>query len=122
MKIRIVKRWKPSDLGGMFAAWEKRYGSLNSLQQKVLISKCTSPEMMTDLVMWRNLSQGAEFTDVLVISDPDIFETLSPKRVEILEYLMNNEAKSIRHLAAAKSSRRGLQCDKNCLFWFISET
>ncbi|MFO7619030.1 MAG: hypothetical protein R6W91_05185 [Thermoplasmata archaeon] len=101
MKVKIVKRWKPSEIEGMALAWEKKYGTLLSLQQKVLISKCTSPEQMGDYIMWKHLSQGAEFQDIIIVKDPDIFETLSPKRVEILEHLMGNEAKSIRHLANA---------------------
>ena len=99
MKIKISKRWKPADIEGMLQAWAGKYSTLQSLQQKVLISKCTSPELMADFVMWKNLSQGAEFHDVIIISDTDIFDTLSPKRAEILEYLMNNDVKSIRHLS-----------------------
>jgi len=99
MKIRISKRWKPADIADMTQAWAKKYGTLQSLQQKVLISKCTSPEMMGDFVMWKNLSQGAEFQDVIIINDADIFDTLSPKRAEILEYLMSNDVNSIRHLS-----------------------
>ena len=101
MRIRITKRWKPAEVEGMITAWERKYGSINSLLQKVQISKCTSPGQMGDYVMWKNLSQGAEFQDIIVVKDPDIFETLSPRRVEMLEYLMNNDAKSIRHLAAS---------------------
>ncbi len=101
MKIKINKSWKSADVGDLVSALARKYGTLQSLQQKVSISKCTSPEQMGDFVMWKNLSQGAEFQDIIVISDPEIFETLSPKRVELLEYLMNNEVGSIRQLATS---------------------
>lgn len=101
MKIKILKRRKTADIEEMIAAWSKQYGSLNSLQQKVLISKCASPAQMNDFILWKNLSQGAEFQDIIIVRDPDIFEVLSPRRVELLEYLMNNDVKSIRTLAAA---------------------
>lgn len=101
MKIKVVKRRKPSDIEDMFKSWEKKYGSLVSLHQKVLISKCTSPEQMGDYVMWKNLSQGAEFQDIIIMKGSDIFEVLSPKRMEILEYLMTNEVSSIKKLANA---------------------
>jgi len=51
--------------------------------------------------MWKNLSQGAEFEDIIIVRDSDIFETLSPRRVELLEFLMNNEVRSIRTLSEA---------------------
>jgi hypothetical protein len=101
MKIKVVKRRKPSDIEDLLRAWEKKYGSLVSLHQKVLISKCTSPEQMSDYVMWKNLSQGAEFQDIIIMKDPDIFEVLSPKRMEMLEFLMANEVNSIKTLAGA---------------------
>jgi len=101
MKIKITKRWRQDDIRGMISTWEKKYGSVNSLHQKILISKCATPELMTDYIMWNNLSQGAEFQDLIVVKDADVFETLSPRRVELLEYLMNNEVKSIRTLAEA---------------------
>lgn len=101
MKIKVVKRRKPSDIEDLLRAWEKKYGSLVSLHQKVLISKCTSPEQMNDYVMWKNLSQGAEFLDIIIMKDSDIFEVLSPKRMEMLEYLMANEVSSIKALASA---------------------
>jgi hypothetical protein len=101
MKIRISKRWRTGDIEDLLASFARKYGTLQSLQQKVSISKCNSPEQMGDFVMWKNLSLGAEFQDLLIINDTEIFETLSPKRVEMLEYLMNNEVKSIRHLSTS---------------------
>jgi len=101
MKIKIFKRRKPTDIEYMLASLAKKYGSLNSLQQRVQISKCESPEQMADYIIWRNLSQGAEFQDTVVVRDSDIFEVMTPKRMELLEHLMKNDAASIRTLAAA---------------------
>ncbi|MBA3044901.1 MAG: hypothetical protein KKH41_07965 [Candidatus Thermoplasmatota archaeon] len=116
MKIKIVKKWKTRDIGDMLAAFDKKYGTMNSLQQKVLISKCTSPELMNDYVLWKNLSQGAEFQDIIIVKDPDIFDTLSPKRVEMLEFLMNNEVKSIRHLSTSlRRNYKNVYDDLNAL-------
>ena len=101
MKVKIVKRWRPDDIRDMVSAFERKYGSINSLHQKILISKCASPGLMSDFMMWKNLSQGAEFEDIIIVRDSDIFETLSPRRVELLEFLMNNEVRSIRTLSEA---------------------
>lgn len=99
MKIKIIKKRKKSDIRDMIIDWERKHGSLTSLNQKVLISKCASPERMGDFVLWKYLSQGAEFHDIIVVEDPDVFEVLSPRRAELLEYLMSNEPTSIKKLA-----------------------
>ena len=99
MKVKIIKKRKKADIQDMIKDWEKKYGKLSSLNQKVLISKCTSPERMGDYVLWKYLSQGAEFHDIIVVEDADVFEVISPKRAELLEYLMNNEVSSIKKLA-----------------------
>ncbi len=88
----------------MISEWENKYGTISSLNQKILISKCASPDKMTDFVLWKNLSQGADFEDRIVVEDPGLFEVLSPRRVELLEYLTENEPSSIKNLA--KSLRR----------------
>ncbi|MCK5024551.1 MAG: hypothetical protein KAR56_02930, partial [Thermoplasmata archaeon] len=99
MKVRIIKKRKKTDIQDMIKKWEKKYGSLASLNQKVLISKCTSPERMSEYVLWKYLSQGAGFQDNIIVEDADVFEVLSPRRAELLEYLMNNEIPSIKKLA-----------------------
>ena len=99
MKVKIIKKRKRSDIQDMIKDLEKKYGKISSLNQKVLISKCTLPERMNDYVLWKYLSQGADFQDIVVVEDPDVFEVLSPRRVELLEYLINNEVGSIKKLA-----------------------
>jgi len=99
MKVNIIKKRKKSDIQNLIKDWEKTYGSITSLNQKVLISKCSSPERMSDYVLWKYLSQGAEFEDNITVEDVNVFEVLSPRRVELLEYLMNHEIASMRKLA-----------------------
>ena len=99
MKVKIIKRRNKSDIQDMIKKWEKEYGTLSSLNQKVLISKCTSPEQMSVFVLWKYLSQGADFQDNIEVEDTGVFEVLSPRRAELLEYLMNNDIPSIKNLA-----------------------
>ena len=101
MKIKILKRRKPADVEQILSMFTKRYGSINSLQQRVQISKCSSPEQMADFIVWKHLAQGAEFQDIVIVKDPEIFDVLTPKRMELLEHLMNNEVRSIRTLSVA---------------------
>jgi hypothetical protein len=99
MKVKIIKKKKKTEIQDMIRDWEENYGSLASLNQKVLISKCASPEKMSEYVLWKYLSQGAEFQDNIVVEDADVFEVLSPRRAELLEYLIKHDVPSIKKLA-----------------------
>jgi hypothetical protein len=100
MRIRIIKRRKKEDINDIIHDFEARYGSLGSLHQRVLISKCSTPNQMSDYVMWKYLSSGAELEESVVLETPELFDVLSPKRAELLEYLTNNDVTSIRTLAS----------------------
>jgi len=104
MKVRIVKQKNRADIEDLIREGKEKYGSFDSLQHKVQISKCSVPGVMNDYVIWKYLSAGAELTESIVFTNTDLFDVLSPKRAELLMYLANNEVDSIRDLA--KKSHR----------------
>jgi predicted transcriptional regulator len=99
MKINIIKKINEKERFNIMEEWKKRYGSMASLQHKVMISKCSSPEDLNNYITWKYLSSGAELEETVSFENADIFEAFSPKRGEILEYLANNDVASIRALA-----------------------
>jgi predicted transcriptional regulator len=99
MEINITKKRKQSDIDDLIKKWKKTYGSFDSLQNKVMISKCSSSNEMNDYIIWKYLSAGAEFKESIIFESADVFYILSPRRAEILEYLANNEVASIRELS-----------------------
>ena len=101
MQIKIVKKKNRDEIKEMLRAFEVRHRSLASLTQKVSISKCSSLDSMIDLVLWKNLKDGAEFSEEIVFENSELFETLSPRRIELMEYLSKHDAGSIRQLSEA---------------------
>ena len=99
MKISVVKIRKPSEIQDLMDKWKKEYGSIDSLHQKVMISKCSSPGKMSDYILWEHLKSGAKFQENAVFETAEVFDFLSPRRAELLEYLGNNEVSSIRELS-----------------------
>ena len=99
MKVNITKNIDQKEAKNITEQWKKKYGSLASLQSKVTISKCASPEEVDNYIVWKYLTSGAEMQETVSFENADIFEVFSPKRGEIMEFLANNEVSSIRELA-----------------------
>ena len=99
MQVRVVKQKKRSDIDDFMKEGREKYGSFDSLQHKVQISKCSVPETMNDYIIWKYLKAGADLRESVVFTGTDLFDVLSPKRAELLTYLANNEVISIRDLA-----------------------
>lgn len=99
MKISVVKKRKQSEIKDLMEKWKDKYGSMDSLHQKVMISKCSSPSKMNDYILWEYLKSGAKLQETAVFETAEVFDFLSPRRAELLEYLGNNEVSSIRELS-----------------------
>ena len=98
MQIK-VKKVKKADQ--VMDELNRRYGSFHTLTQKVSISKCSSGSEMEDLMMWKYMKQGATMEEEIVFHNPDIHKTLSPRRMELIDFLGKNEVLSIRKLSEA---------------------
>jgi predicted transcriptional regulator len=99
MKIKIIKKINQQQKKNKIESWKKKYGSMSSLQHKVGLSKCSSPEDVNTYITWKYLASGAEMEETVTFENADIFDVFSLKRGEILEFLANNEVSSIRELA-----------------------
>lgn len=79
---------------------EERYGSLENLHQKFAVGKCHNPEYVDDYMVWKALSEEeVRFTERVVLKNLDIYLMMSPKRMEILDYLSSHTTESIKTLA-----------------------
>lgn len=99
MKVRITKQRKRTDIEDIIQEGKRKYGSFDSLQHRVKISKCSVPEQMNDYIIWKYIRAGAELRESVVFENADLFDVLSPKRAELLAYLVEHEVSSIRELA-----------------------
>ena len=94
-----IKKVKDPDM--VIEEFKDRYGTINSLSQRVSISKCTTKNEMEDLMVWKYLKSGAVLEEEIVLHNSDIFDTLTPKRMELVDYLTKNKVASIRKLSEA---------------------
>lgn len=99
MKINIIKKINQKEIQNIIEVWKKRYGSMASLQQRVMISKCSSPADIDNYITWKYLTSGAELEETVIFENAEVFDVFSTKRGEIMEYLANHEVSSIRELA-----------------------
>ena len=77
-----------------------QYKTFERLQQKVLKSGCSSPEMLEDYMVWAALNQpDPALVERSRIGQEEIFTYLTPRRMELLEYLSSNPLNSIKDLA-----------------------
>ncbi|MCK4758001.1 MAG: hypothetical protein KAS67_06095 [Thermoplasmata archaeon] len=79
----------------------RKHSSMKALSKKVSISKCSASDDMEDLVVWKYLKQGAILEEEIIFETPELFDTLTPKRLELIDYLANNQASSIKKLSEA---------------------
>ena len=76
------------------------YKSFEILQNNILKSRCNSPEMLEDYMIWAALNQGKPtLIERFRISQEELFTYLTPRRMELLEYLSAHPLDSIKDLA-----------------------
>ncbi len=100
MLVEIEKIHRRKDIQHEMEGLEHRHGTIERLQQRVLSEKCGDPMAVDDYVVWKALkSPNAVFTEKIAVDSPGIFADLTPKRLEILEYVRMHNVKSIKDLA-----------------------
>jgi predicted transcriptional regulator len=99
MIIEISKTMGKKESESLTQEWEREFGSLDSLQHKVMISKCSDPKLMDVYILWKYISSGADLQEVIIFESAELFDVLSPRRVELLELISNKDFISIRDLA-----------------------
>jgi hypothetical protein len=100
MLIYVEKKDSARNIRLELRRLQAKYKSFEKLQNKVLKSRCNSPRQLEDYMVWAALNQPEP---VLVersrIVQDEIFLYLTPRRMELLEYLNENPLNSIKDLA-----------------------
>jgi hypothetical protein len=79
---------------------QSKHKSFEKLQNKILKSRCNSPEQLEDYMIWAALNQPEPtIHERTRIGQDDVFSYLTPRRMELLEYLSANPLNSIKDLA-----------------------
>ena len=103
MSMRVEVSGEPSSTAAAreLEALEGRHEGFDSLRQRVLMGRCSEPVAVDDFVVWRALKDpGGALEERIVFDTPDVFRTLTPRRLELLELLREVHVSSIKDLAA----------------------
>jgi len=101
VRVEIARAVTAAELARETAGFEARDESFDALRQRAFVERCGSPAAVDDYVVWRALrEEGGALEDRTVYDTPDVFRALTPRRIELLEYLSSHDVPSIKELAA----------------------
>jgi predicted transcriptional regulator len=100
MQTEIFKSYTKEQVEGEKNRLEAKYESIENLHQKFSVQKCRNPQFVDDYMVWKALSEeDISITEKIVLKNLDIYQMLSQKRMEILDYLSSHDTKSLKTLA-----------------------
>lgn len=100
MQTEINKIYSEQQINAELLRLETKYQSIENLHQKLQIEKCANPEQVDDYMVWKALSdETVTISEKIILKTLDIYLMMSPKRMEILDYLTTHSINSIKILA-----------------------
>ena len=101
MQTEILKSYSSEQLKGERMRLERKYESFENLHQKFSVNKCHNPDYVDDYMIWKALDEeDVILSERIVLKSLSIYQMMSPRRMEILDYLSSHGTKSIKTLAA----------------------
>ncbi|MEE8167522.1 MAG: hypothetical protein V3T58_01450 [Candidatus Hydrothermarchaeales archaeon] len=93
--IEIKKSLKKEEV---ISHLENKYGSFEKLGDMVK-KGCESPEAVDDYEVWKAVREGKEYEESIRVEEAGVLTVLTPKRIELLEYLKRKHPRSIKELS-----------------------
>jgi Fe2+ or Zn2+ uptake regulation protein len=98
--VEIEKIHRQKDIQHELENLKRRHGSEEDLHQKVMNNKCGDPLSVDDHILWKALTDpDNQYVEKIAVDSPNIFGDLTPKRLELLEYVRMHNVASIKDLA-----------------------
>lgn len=96
----MYNRMDDQDLVDRLAWYRDRYGSFELLRERVALEGDRDPALIDDLMIWGALRhESASFESFMHYPSPKICYALTPKRMELLEFISQMNPTSIKDLA-----------------------
>lgn len=99
IRIRFIKVFDKKEKKFLQKQVFEEFGSLDRLKQKVSRTGCREPELVDKLKIIECLQKGADYKEEVISHDEKSLSALTPKRIQIMEYVSNNTVGSIQELA-----------------------
>ncbi len=100
MQTEILKSYSNEHIEAEKRRLERQYESLETLHQKISVEKCNNPQYVDDYMLWKAMEEDdVRLTDTIMLNNLDIYQMMSPKRMEILDFLSSHNTGSIKSLA-----------------------
>jgi hypothetical protein len=100
VQTEIIKIYSDQQITAEMKRLVEKYGSIDNLHQKLQIEKCANPDLVDDYMVWKALlEEEVAISEKIVLKTLDIYSMMSPKRMEILDYLTAHSINSIKILA-----------------------
>lgn len=100
MQTELIKTYSKKDIEAEIAKFKVKYQSLPMVQQKIALTSCSKPELIDDCMIWKALeTKDIIYNEIEVLRTPEISMSLTPKRLELLEYIATHSPDSIKNLA-----------------------
>lgn len=99
MALRMIRKYTDEEKKDVVQDITERHGSLDELKQDINRFGCTEPEKVDEYKILEALKEGASYKKEKISDSVSALSSLSPRRIELLEYLAKNEVDSIQKLA-----------------------
>lgn len=118
MQTRLIFSDSKSNIDIFRKKFNKKYNEIDQLFQEIQRERCNDPEKVDDYMIWQTLinleremesssEQNSDLTnkgllqirEEILYYSSDFYSILTPRRIELLEYIHNKNPKSVKSLA-----------------------
>jgi predicted transcriptional regulator len=100
MRVELIKHYTTEDVESELRRLVDAYGGIESLSQKVSVTKCNNPKFQDELVLWRALqAPHVEVRTSVAFEGSEKVGNITPARMDLLEAIRRTRPHSVRELA-----------------------
>lgn len=77
----------------------EKHGTPQKLKQRTSRTGCRNPDMVDDYMIYKALDEGGKYRETRTLTSFRSISALTPKRIEIIDFLTKNDIDSINDLA-----------------------
>ncbi len=97
--MKIIKQYTAEEIDGLKRNIILNHGDDEKLKQRAYRSGCRNPDLVDDHIIYTVLKKNSTYHHEYIYKSPKSISALTPRRVDLLEYLYKNDVESITALA-----------------------